>query len=97
LTASTEPTGDAELVRLLDEHGQAEYELGTHPSERRYTRQQDTRAALLTYIAATYVRRDANRLPPSPPGSYRAARGVAPWQPGMPTPEEAIRRVRDGD
>jgi hypothetical protein len=53
-----EPTGDAELVRLLDENGQAEYELGTHPSERRYTRQQDTRDALLAHIAAHYVRRD---------------------------------------
>ena len=36
---------------------------------------------------------DATRAPN--PG-YRAARGVAPRPPGSPRPEEAIRRLRDG-
>ena len=30
-----------------------------------------------------------------PPGSYRQARGAAPWQPGDLLPEDAIRRLRD--
>ena len=29
------------------------------------------------------------------PGSYREARGAVPWQPGHPSPEEVIRRLRD--
>jgi hypothetical protein len=53
------------------------------------------RAALLAHIAATYVCRDANRLPPSPPGSYRDARGILPWRPGDELPEVRIRRLRD--
>lgn len=30
-----------------------------------------------------------------PPGSYRAARGAVPHQPGDPSPEDIIRRLRD--
>lgn len=30
------------------------------------------------------------------PGSYRAARGAIPWQPGYEKPETVIRRLRDG-
>ena len=32
-----------------------------------------------------------------PPGSYRLARGILPRRSGDPTPEEAIRRVRDAE
>ena len=32
-----------------------------------------------------------------PPGSYRLARGILPLKSGDPTPEEAIRRVRDAE
>ena len=38
----------------------------------------EAREAVERYIDREYVRRDANRLPPAPPGSYRAARGVVP-------------------
>ena len=95
MSASPDPPADAELLRLLDAYRAvcerawvSEYR--TVPSDR-------ARAALLHYLDQHYVRRDANRLPPSPPGSYREARGVVPWQPGDALPEVAIRRLRDAE
>jgi hypothetical protein len=38
---------------------------------------------------------DVEILPDYPAGSYRLARGVIPLAPNDPSPEEAIRRVRD--
>jgi hypothetical protein len=98
MTASPEPTEDTELLRLQDAYGHAEYEWGMVPAMAREAsiRAQGAvavaRTALLAYHAATYVRRDANRLPPSPPGSYREARGILPWRPGDELPEVRIRR-----
>jgi hypothetical protein len=94
LTASPEPTEDAELARLLDVHEQTIR--ASMNRKKSAVLVESSRAALLAHIAATYVRRDANRLPPSPPGSYREARGILPWRPGDELPEEAIRRLRDG-
>ena len=34
-------------------------------------------------------------LPDAEPGSYQAARGVVPWQPGDRMPEDVIRQLRD--
>jgi len=43
------------------------------------------------------IHHGTNRLPASPPGSYKEARGVVPWKTGNELPEVAIRRLRDGD
>ena len=43
------------------------------------------------------IHHGTNRLPASPPGSYKEARGVVPWRAGDELPEVAIRRLRDGD
>ena len=34
-------------------------------------------------------------LPEAAPGAYRQARGILPWQPGNPLPEDVIRQMRD--
>jgi hypothetical protein len=95
-----EPTEDAELARLLAVCCNHAYAFGgarNSPLRRAaFEREDAARTALLAYHAATYVRRDANHLPPSPPGSYREARGILPWRPGDELPEDAIRRLRDG-
>ena len=87
---------DDELVRLLNALVMAgRRSEGSHGND--FGMIVDARAALLAYLDREYVRRDANRLPASPPGSYRAARGVVPWQPGDELPEVAIRRLRDSE
>jgi hypothetical protein len=45
-------------------------------------------------VAIRHIR-DIHETPESRPGSYLAARGVAPRKPGAPRAEEAIRRLRD--
>jgi hypothetical protein len=58
-----EPTGDAELLRLLDAYGHAEYEWGMVPvmdreaSIRTQGAVAVARTALLAYHAATYIQR----------------------------------------
>jgi hypothetical protein len=53
-----EPTGDAELVRLLNVYALALYQSGVSRVGDSTGSIPDARAALLAYIAATYVRRD---------------------------------------
>jgi hypothetical protein len=48
-------------------------------------------------VATPEAHGDADRSPPSPPGSYKAARGILPWRPGDELPEDAIRRLRNGE
>jgi hypothetical protein len=100
VTASTESTGDDELARLLAVCCNHAYFFGSTSNRRvrlrALAREDAACEQLLQHIATHYVRRDANRLPPSPPGSYRDARGVLPWRPGDELPEDAIRRLRDG-
>lgn len=66
MSASPEPAGDAELVRLLDDYGQTEYEFGQvadrvafNPGgvRRVYDRKTAARAALLAHVASHYVSR----------------------------------------
>ena len=91
---------DQELLRLLQRYAHAEMCAAVIEIERQNEAQDialERRAALLAHIDREYVRRDANRLPASAPGSYKAARGAVPRQPGDEMPEVAIRRLRDSE
>ena len=70
------------------------------------------RGNLLDYVAAHYIRRDRLYPDPlddpeylaaleaptdNATRGYQAARGVVPWRPGDELPEDAIRRLRDGE
>ena len=60
--------------------------------EGRVTRDPETgRPLSIRRVAAVEV------VPDYPPGSYRLARGIIPLRPDDPSPEEAIRRVRDAE
>ena len=62
MSASPEPTGDAELTRLLDAYNDSAIAYGQSRGTGNYRAMHAmdaARALLLSYLAATYVRRDA--------------------------------------
>ena len=104
---------DPELARLLDIIEQGYFEAGRFVRKGRlgsdgFARAIGAHDALLAHLARPYTRVTElagpgfdGPIPDDPPDTipagYRAARGAAPWRPGMPTPEDAIRRLRDGE
>jgi hypothetical protein len=105
MSAATEPTGDAELLRLLQRYGRAEMCAALCANSGRAPEADDAvaaaRAALLAFLNRTYVRRD--RLVPDEWDDLDATAPLAEESPGPPIVAGPLshvpvtgRRLRDG-